>query len=329
MDEIQNNDQVTVDENAALDSVSMNKVDIIGQVVRAMNGMTINDLSDWYERTKTDSTKLAASIKDSWASQNKNSVDMKGDAKKATHEEFQGLFEGSDLSEEARFKLTTLFESAVSARLAIAEAEIEGALEEKYAEEFVTFCEEMIEKTEAYLEAAATAWVEENQVAIESVLVREQAEDVLSKFKEVLSDAGYVVPDEQADAFLEMEARLEEVESRLNSALEENFELSNKIARGEALAVFEAVSEGLTIAEKNKFKTLVEDIDVDENLEEKLLVVREANFKGAVGEKKSAVSEEVLGEETVVVVQDSNTKPTVKVIPEDMKPYVSALQRLA
>lgn len=320
------NDQI--DENAASDSVKMTKVDIIGQVVKSLNGMTINDLSAWHENAIKTSQTYASSVGD-FAASNKKSVDMKGDAKTAIKEEAEALFgELQDLPEDFRFKAVTLFESAVATRVSVELVEKEAALEEKFNADFDALVEELNERVETYLEAAADKWIEENEVAIESSLRLENAEKLIGAIRGALTEAHVFLPEEQTDVLASAEARVAELEEKLNESVEEVLELNNEIKRRDARATFEKVAEGLAMTDKEKFKTLVEDVDVDENLEEKLTVIREANFKKAdASQQTKQVGKEVIGEETVVVINESVETDAVKVNPM-MDPYVAALKNL-
>lgn len=324
--------QEQIDENAALDSVKMSKVDIIGQVVKHLDGMTINDLSKWHDDAIANSKTYANSVADGLAAKNKASAEMKGTAKGAVKEELEGLLsEAKDLPEDFRFKAVTLFESAVATRVAIELAEARQELEEKFEEALTEVTEELTERTEKYLAAAATAWIEENQVAIESSLEVERNREFVDALRGLLADFQTPLPEETRDVVAEKDAQLASTNEELNSAVAYALELEEELKRRDALAVFNSVAEGLAMTQVEEFKKLVEDIDVDDELESKLIIVRDAHFKKEVkeGSEPAKVGKEVLGEEVVVVVEDKTTGETKpKVIDEAMKPYVHALHTL-
>jgi hypothetical protein len=312
-----------IEENAAADSVKMTKVDIIGQVVKSLNGMTVNDLSDWHTRTFANFKAGQDSVPDGAAAKNKSSVDMKGTAKGAVKEEVEALV--SELPEDFRVKAVTLVESAITLRVAAEIAEREAELQEDFETELETIREELTTRVEQYLEAAADAWIEENAVAIESSIRNEHTEKLLEALRGVLADLNVDLPEERVDALEAAESRVKDLEERLNEAAQSVIDLTDELKKRDARATFEKVAEGLALTDKERFKTLVEDVDVDENLEEKLTVIREANFKKTEGQTK--VGKEVIGEEVVVVI-DEDAKPQAKPISENMKPYVSTMKRL-
>ena len=323
-DQVENHE---IDENAASDSVKMTKVDIIGQVVKAMNGMTINDLSKWHEDSINNYKSFAANIPDGTSAKNKSSIEMKGDAKKAVAEEAQALFQ--EIPEDFRVKALTLFESAVATRVAVELAEQVAELEEQFEEALDEIHEELAERTQAYLEQVAESWLEQNQVAVESSIRSEHTENLVQALRGVLADHYVELPEEKVDVLDEVVAAAEDLEERLNEALEDCVELATELKKRDALAVFERVAEGLALTDKERFKQLAEDVDVDDDLEEKLVTIREANFKKD-GKPASVVGREVLGEETVVVLNDATateteTKP---VATAEMAPYMDALSRL-
>jgi hypothetical protein len=319
-----------IDENAASDSVQMSKVDIIGQVVKHLDGMTINDLSAWHNDAVAKSKTYASTVGD-FAGRNKSSVDMKGTAKGAVKEEVEALFAGQeDLPEDFRFKAVTLFESAVATRLALELVEARQELEEKFEEALNEVREELTERAEKYLEAAASAWLEENQVAVETSLEVERNRQFVDSLRGLLADFHVDLPEEKTDALAEAEAYIQEQDAALNEAVAHAIELAEELKRRDALEIFNKVAEGLAMTQVEELKKLVEDVEVDDELEARLTVIRDAHFKPGVKEEKAQkVGKEVLGEEMVVVVEGNDGEPAApKVIDESMKPYVNALRTL-
>lgn len=325
-------DEQHIEENAASDSVKMSKIDIIGQVVRALDGMTINDLSAWHENAIKTSKAYASTVGD-FAAKAKASVEMKGTAKGAVKEEAEKLFgEMQELPEDFRFKAVTLFESAVAMRTAVEVTEIREELEQKFEEDLAALHTELVERTEKYLDSIASSWLEENQVAIASQVRLEHAEKLIDSLRGVLVQFNVELPEEKVDLLSAAEERIAELEDRLNDSMNESIQLSEDIMRREALEVFEKVTDGLALTQVEEFKKIVEDVDVDDKLEETLIVLRDAHFgkKQDVQEGTAQkVAKEIVGEEVVVIVEDNpGPKTAPKEISENMKPYIDRMKQL-
>ena len=136
------------------------------------------------------------------ASKEVNPLPMKGDAKsvktqameETEEEEGETITEeeavdiktqldsifGEDLSEEFRTKATSIFEAAVIARVNNEMEMVTSRLEEQTATQLVEFKEALVEKVDGYLNYVVEQYMEENELAIESGLRTEIAEDFIS-----------------------------------------------------------------------------------------------------------------------------------------------------
>lgn len=246
--------------------------------------------------------------------------------KTVTKEELDELF-GDDLSEEFRDQATTLFESAVNARVgletaALAEeleakyAETTAALEEAYAatleEEVSTLTDSLYEQIDSYINYAATTWIAENEVAIDTGIRAEIAEDFMVKMKDLFLEHNLNIPDEAEDVLAEMLTVNEDLEAELNRVLEENIALkAGKLEEGVKDA-FAAATTGLAATQIDRIRTLAEGIESDdlETYTKKLNTIKESVTRkttpstGILVEEAPAVSEDQLNEEAPAVVTD-------------------------
>jgi hypothetical protein len=263
------------------------------------------------------------------SAKNKSTIATKPSAASSSmKEEIDGLF-GDDLSEEFKLKATTIFEAAVAGRI----ADERAALEEEFAtktteleETFVKQKEELVEELSAqvtdYLDYVVEQWMEENQVAIDSSLNAQIAEEFIQKLKGLFEESYIQVPEEKVDVVEELAAKLEDMEEKLNSVVAENIELRSVAESKNQQDVFVEVSEGLALSQVEKFRTLAEGVDYDsaETYRKKLEIVKEQYF----AEKKAAVK---TIEEQEMVELDEEVTPQAKAPAGPVSNYVSAIAR--
>lgn len=263
------------------------------------------------------------------AEANKKTIATKASAASSSmKEEIDGLF-GEDLSEEFKLKATTIFEAAVAGRI----AEERAALEQEFAtketelkESFEKAKEELVEELSAqvsdYLDYVVEQWMEENQVAIDSSLNAQIAEEFMQKLKALFEDSYIQVPEEKLDVVEELTAKLEELEEKLNGVVSENIELRSVVEAKNQEEIFDEVSEGLALSQVEKFRTLAEGVDYDsaETYRKKLEIVKEQYFS-----EKKATAKTI--EEQEMVELDEEVTPQAKAPAGPVSNYVSAIAR--
>jgi len=206
----------------------------------------------------------------------------------AVKEHVDAMFNDEELSEEFREKATVIFEAAIAAKA----EEIEAALDEQYSQKFedakVEIYEEMTARVDEYLNYIVEQWMEENQVAIESSLRTEIAEDFIHGMKNLFKEHYVEVPDEKYDVLGELAQRVEELEEQLNDTVNENIELRAQLSETTKEQLIQDVAEGLAATQVEKFKALAEGVEYGdaEEYKRKLEIVKENYFPS---EKKASV----------------------------------------
>ena len=206
-------------------------------------------------------------------------------------EDVQALFEGEDLSEEFQDKARTIFEAALTSRITEIKENLENEYAEILAEEVEGIKSELSERVDAYLEYVAEEWFNENQLVIENGIKSEMTESFLSGMKD-LFEAHYVsIPEDKYDVLESMVEKLDEMETKLNEQIEKNISLNKRLAESVADGIFDQVSEGLALTQKDKLASLAESVEFgsEEEYREKLETLREAYFpsKGSAPKAKT------------------------------------------
>jgi len=266
------------------------------------------------------------------ATKESNPLPMKGDAKSVktqANEELEvteaadlssqlnSIF-GEDLSEEFKTKATSIFEAAVIARVNNEMETVTAKLEEQTAAQLVEFKEALVDKVDTYLNYVVEQWLEENQLAIESGLRTEIAEDFIEGMKSLFKEHYIEVPEEKYNVLDELEESAASLQAQLDETISKNIELAQELSEVKRAQVIEEQTKDLAVTEAEKLKKLVEGVEFEsEDLyREKLAVIKENYFP-----KTAKPSPEK------VLVEESGTNPAAFVDNSGMSKYVQALSR--
>ena len=199
-------------------------------------------------------------------------------------EDVQALVEGEDLSEEFKNKAKVIFEAALRTKV----EEIRDALDEQYQnayeqklyEEVSSMRDELQERVDSYLEYVSDEWMQENALAIEYGIKEQLSESFLSNLKNLFEDHYVQLPEEKYDVLENMVDKLDEMETKLNEQIERNVQLNRRLSESVADRIFDAVSDGLAITQKEKLASLAESVEFESEGEyrEKLETLRESYF---------------------------------------------------
>ena len=193
-------------------------------------------------------------------------------------EDVNALLGGEELSEEFKAKAKTIFEAAISAKV----AEIKEAIEAQYEEEFVAALaeekESLAERVDSYLEYVADEWFEENALVIEQGLKTEMTESFLAGMKNLFEEHYVEIPEEKYDVLESMVEKLDDMETKLNEQIERNIGLNKRLAESSAQDVLTQVSSGLAETQKEKLASLAESVEFEseEEYREKLETLKES-----------------------------------------------------
>jgi len=213
-------------------------------------------------------------------------------------EDVTALLQGEELSEEFQEKARTIFETAITAKVAEVKEALEARYSEVLAEEVEDIKKELNERVDSYLEYVAEEWFTENQLAVEAGLKSEMTESFLGGMKSLFEEHYVSIPEEKYDVLESMVEKLDDMETKLNEQIEKNVSLNKRLAESVADGIVDQVSEGLAQTQKEKLASLAESVEFEseESYREKLETLKESYFpsKGvSPSAKKENISEGV------------------------------------
>lgn len=318
-----------IDETAGADSLKpqsqsasdpKSKVETLKAMVGAANSMTNTELTKWFTQMIDLYPAVGQKPVGKSADSNRATTNMKAGGTPLApmpqvkiKEDMDALFEGESLTEEAKDKITTLFEAAVQVRSDIVIAEAIEALEEQYETKLTEQVEEFIAETDEtisqYLKYSVDRWLEENELAVVNTLRVEHAEEFMDKMADLLRESRIEIPEDSVDVLDEMVQTVEQLEDKLSKTIAENARLAAQIEEATMLDVVSEQSEGLTMVDAERLSTLVESVEFTSKDEyaKKVKVIKEKYFPEAPKTKNDGV--ETLNEE--------NLAPTDQLVYQD------------
>jgi hypothetical protein len=188
--------------------------------------------------------------------------------------------EEATLSEDFKAKAEVIFEAAIKSKL----AEEIDRLEEKYNEELDAEInstkEDLVEKVDSYLNYVVENWMEDNKLAIQTGLRTEIAEGFMNNLKDLFTESYIEVPESKVDLVDELAETVEELEEKLNSTTGNAIAMAEELESYKRDAIIAEHSKDLADTQVAKLKSLVEDVDFDdeETFAKKVATVKESYF---------------------------------------------------
>ena len=140
-------------------------------------------------------------------------------------EDIDALMQGESLSEEFKEKASLVYETAVVTRVQAIVEEIEVELTEQFEVAVEEVKEELSQKVDSFLNYMVKEWMEENELAIESGLRAELAEDFMAGLHKLYLEHNISVPEDKVDLVSELITKVEELEDSLNEQIKHSIDL--------------------------------------------------------------------------------------------------------
>ena len=200
-------------------------------------------------------------------------------------EDIDALVEGEELSEEFKTKASTIFEAAVHQKVMEIATKKTEDLEKEYQsdlqEEIVSFRDELTEKVDGYLNYVVEEWMKENELALDSSLKSELTEEFMGGLKTLFTEHYIEVPDEKVDIVESLYDKVEELEEKLNSQIDDNVKVTGELNEYRKNKILEEVCDDLADTQSEKMKTLVEGVSYEDDaddFENKVKTIKESYF---------------------------------------------------
>jgi len=315
----------------------ISRSDLIAKMVAYASQMNKDSLAQAVETLSKTNDEIYASTQQADGDAEKNKATIKSAGKPAdpmpsVKEDLALLFGGSDeLSEDFRIKTETLFEAAVSTRVAMEVAKLEEQFEEaqkELEENFETTLQEsleeikqeMLENVDNYLNYAVAEWISENKLAIESNVRTQVAESFMSSLKNVFEEHYVNIPQDKVDVVESLADEVAELKAQINEMTEKNIELSKTLQEKEVEEIASNISEGMTDTQKEKFLKLTEAINFSsaDEFRKKVSIIKETYFPPK--REVRAVQDQLLSESVEEPEKAASIDP-------EMQVYVSSITR--
>jgi hypothetical protein len=207
------------------------------------------------------------------------------------------IFSGEDLSEEFKSNAKAIFEAAVLARVSEQLETLEEEFNQKLQEQVSEITENVVSKVDEYLEYVVNTWVEENQLAIDSGIRSEIAEDFMHGLKNLFTEHYIEVPEDKVDIVEELAAKVSELETELDKTITENSDLNEEIKVYKKSVIIGEISEGLTEVQIAKLESLAENIEFidEEDYKQKVLLTKKKYFEESKKQEVVAAKDEQFG----------------------------------
>lgn len=185
------------------------------------------------------------------------------------------------LSEEFKEKTATIFEAAIKSKLAEEIDRLEEKYHEELAEEIESTKSDLVEKVDSYLHYVVEQWMEDNKLAVQTGLRTEIAETFMNNLKDLFTESYIEVPESKVDLVDDLAEQVEELETQLNSTTADAIEMAEELEAYKRDAIIAEATRDLADTQVEKLKSLVNDIDFDDEdaFASKVATVKESYFK--------------------------------------------------
>jgi len=157
----------------------------------------------------------------------------------------------------------------------------------------------------------------ENEVAVESSLKVEIAENFMSGIAKLMEAHSIKLPEaEDNDILADLQSKVQELEAKLEEETVSKIEVANKLQEAEQRIIFAELTDDLAETQIEKIRALSEGLDYDnaEDYSKKITMLKESYF----GNKTASVNLE----DDEPVDLDEEVK-----LPGNMQAYASAISR--
>lgn len=180
----------------------------------------------------------------------------------------KSLFEGQELSQDVLDKIEECFNETLDSKLKEKLDEQETkyinemeALEEQYKSGVSSYIDDVLTPSvDKYVNTALTEWKKANQPKQYDVAKVELAEKFLDAIKSVITDNKLEISESELNTITQQETTITQLKESLSEMIESIASLETKLCAYKAKDIFEEETKNLTLSQKEKLKTVSEDV---------------------------------------------------------------------
>ena len=265
---------------------------------------------------KVGKNKASIAAKSSSASGKIEAPPASGTPQERLEQTLDALFDGENLTEDFMIKTATIFEAAINERV----SEIENTILEQYQglleEHIQEISSELAEKLDDYLGYVVEQWMEENELAVETGIRSDIAENFINGLKNLFDENYIDVPDEKYDIIEDVATENQQLKEQLDESIQNNIELHQSLLSHRCAEIFYEESEGLVDTDVERYASLSQGVEFEDEdqYREKIQIIKESYFG------------DIVTPDNTLTEEGSGDSPTSTDSPA-MDAYMSAIHR--
>ena len=230
-----------------------------------------------------------------------------------TEDYFGNLFDGEELTENFKNKISVVFESAVNTRVSEINESLTHQFNEAFEEQVTSLNNDMTSKLDEYLEYVVDTWLQENRLSVEQGIRTEIAENFIEGLKGLFEHNNIDIPESKVDVVEQITNEYNGLLEYTNELVGQNITMHNQMNEANAGMIFNNSCHGLTDMQIEKFVSLAEGIEyVDpQTYSYKLEVIKNnyftENAKMTEDDVENTLSEQIQLNESPVMNSYMNT----------------------
>ena len=269
-------------DNTKQDPAPKTKAGLLNAMYGKLSSMKKADLNAQYEKMQEDFEDMEVS----------DAVEL---PEFSVTDELNDLVESEQtLSDEFKAKTAVIFDTAIRSKLSEEVERIEDEYQSRLDEELEATRSDLVEKVDSYLNYVVENWMKENQIAVESGLRTEIAENFMGSLKDLFVESYIEVPESKVNLVDELAEQVSELEEKLNAQTGSAIEMSEKLETLQRDAIIRESAGDLADTQVEKLKGLVESLDFEdaESFAQKVKTVKESYFKKDVVTVEEEINED-------------------------------------
>ena len=182
------------------------------------------------------------------------------------------LFAGEEgLTEDFKRKAATIFEAAV--------LETANAFAPKYEEAIAEAAEAIVEQLDGYCDVSVNEWLDRNEIALESSLQVEIAQQFFSGLRQLYTECNVAVPESKRDLVEEQADELDELKEAFSDLQRRHRATERRLESFQRESFVRAECADLPETQTAKILEMVKELPFDENsFSDKVKIIRENYF---------------------------------------------------